>query len=100
MSDSSDLNFVPKGPEDDARIIKTNLMDELCKRQSNFENDGEEDRWNFEEVCERALKPFDRGYAVSMVKACQKESRYFDIENDNKIGLASRGKSYCKDSKR
>jgi hypothetical protein len=100
MSDSSNSTFVPKGPEDDARIIKTNLMDELCKRQSNFEANGGEDCWNFDEVYEDVVKPFERGYADDVVRAYQKESRYFDIDTNNKIGLTSRGKSYCKELKR
>jgi hypothetical protein len=95
MSDASNPPTAPSGPEDDARIIRDGLMEELRKRQSNFERNGGVQRWDFTEVLKGGVGAFDRKYINGIVKAYQKESDYFDIDANDKIGLTSRGKSYC-----
>ena len=96
MSDPSNRQFVPRGLEDDAKIVRNNLMEELCKRQSNFERNGGEDSWDFDEVRKAAgIGGFDREYTVGVVKAYQNQYDYFNIDTNNKIGLTSRGKGYC-----
>ena len=95
MSDASNPPTAPSGPEDDARIIRDGLMEELRKRQSNFERNGGAQRWDFTEVLKAGVGAFDRKYVNGIVEAYQKESDYFDIDANDKIGLTSSGKSYC-----
>jgi len=94
MSDPSNPPTDPSGPEDDARIIRDGLMEELRKRQSNFARNGGAQRWDFTEVLKAGVGAFDRKYVNGIVEAYQKDSDYFDIDANDKIGLTTRGKSY------
>jgi hypothetical protein len=96
MSDPSNPPIAPSGPEDDARIIRDGLMEELRKRQSNFERNGGAQRWDFTKVLKAGVGAFDREYTDKIIEAFRKDKGYFDIDASDKIGLTDRGKSYCK----
>ena len=46
----SDTPISTDDRDKDRNIIRNNLMDELCKRQRNFEANGGDQRWSFREV--------------------------------------------------
>jgi hypothetical protein len=58
-------------------------MEELRKRQSNFERNGGEVCWDFTKVWKSGFGAFDREYVDRIVKAYQKQSGYYDIDANN-----------------
>jgi hypothetical protein len=83
--------------ERDRDVIINNLMDELCKRQNNFDRNGGNDRWSFDDVWQSKLSAFQRGeYTNEIVEQYRNESGYFDIDANDRIALTERGKGHCR----
>jgi hypothetical protein len=100
MSDVEDRDtpVIVNDPEKDGNTIRDGLMDELCRRQRSFEEDGGDERWNFEEVWQSRLSAFERGqYSNEIVEQYQNESGYFDIDVNDRISLTEKGKKYCRE---
>ena len=59
----SDTPISTDDRDKDRNIIRNNLMDELCKRQRNFEANGGDQRWSFREVWQSGFSPYtDRDF--------------------------------------
>jgi hypothetical protein len=84
--------------ERDRNIIRDNLMAQLCNRQHNFDMNGGDQRWSFTEIRKSGFSGFtDRKFIDKIVDEYRNETDYFDIDNNDKVGLADRGKRYCKE---
>jgi hypothetical protein len=78
--------------------IRDNLMDELCKRQKDFEKYGGDQRWKFTDLWQSGFSVFtDKHFVNEIVEEYRNESGYFEIDDNNMIGLTDRGIRYCRD---
>jgi hypothetical protein len=82
--------------ERDRDVIINNLMDELCKRQHNFERNGGDEWWSFDDVWQSKLSAFQRGEYTNEIEQYRNESGYFDIDANDRIALTERGKGHCR----
>jgi hypothetical protein len=100
MSDIEDRDtpVIIDDPEKDRNTIRDGLMDELCKRQRNFEENGGEERWNFDDIWQSRLSAFQsRQYVYEIAEEYSNQLGYFDIDANDRIGLLERGIRYCKE---
>jgi hypothetical protein len=80
----------PDDRDADKKIIRDNLMDELCKRQKNFEKTGDQ-RWRFTELWQSGFSVFtDKHFVNEIVEEYRKESGYFEIDTNDMISLTDR----------
>ena len=83
-------------PEKDT--LRDNLMDELCKRHQNFEKDGGDLRQIFMDVWQSGFSGFtDREFVEEVIEEYRDDSKYFDIDDNDMMGLTERGIKYCKE---
>jgi hypothetical protein len=92
---------IPHDPEKDEGTIRDRLMDELCKRQKNFDRNGGPQRWNVVDVWQSSFPAFtSRQYIDRFIEKYRNYSEYFDIDTRDTIGLTDRGRRYCRDLER
>ncbi|MFZ0265854.1 MAG: hypothetical protein WCE33_08055 [Nitrososphaeraceae archaeon] len=85
-------------PEKDKNTLRDNLMDELCKRHQNFEKNGGDLRWIFMDVWQSGFSGFtDREIVEEVIEEYRDDSKYFDIDDNDMMGLTERGIKYCKE---
>jgi hypothetical protein len=85
-------------PEKDKNTLRDNLMDELCKRHQNFEKNGGDLQWSFMDVWRSGFSGFtDREFVEEVIEEYRDDSKYFDIDDNDMMGLTERGIKYCKE---
>jgi hypothetical protein len=95
---SDDVPISIDDPERDEGTIRARLMDELCKRQENFDRNGGPQRWNVTDIWQSSFPAFTgRQYLDRFIERYRNYSEYFNIDAHDSIGLTDRGKRYCKD---
>ena len=88
-------------PEKDEGIIRDRLVDELCKRQKNFDRNGGSQRWSVTEIWQSSFPAVtNRQHIDKFIDKYRNDSEYFDIDSHDTIGLTERGKKFCKDLER
>ena len=98
---SDDIPISIDDPAKDEGIIRERLVDELCKRQKNFERSGGQQRWSVVNVWQSSFPAFtSRQYIDRFVERYRNYSEYFDIDSRDTIGLTDRGRRYCRDLER
>jgi hypothetical protein len=68
MSDSISVD----NRDADKKIIRDNLMDELCKRQKDFEKNGGHQRWKFTELWQSGYFEIDANDMIRSYRAWNK----------------------------
>jgi hypothetical protein len=99
MSDDTPISI--DDLEKDESTIRDRVMDELCKRQKNFERNRGPQRWNVVDIWQSSFPAFTgRKYIDRFIEKYRNYSEFFDIDSRDTVGLTDLGRTYCRDLER